>query len=118
VAGYQGAFGAINWAADWTALGTYGVFTGAGAGVPVDVIPSGGQEPPTAPILGIVQSGANVQITCSSQTGATYQLQSTTTLLGNPLPWANEGDPQAGTGSTLTFSASISGIKFFRVVAQ
>ena len=34
-AGYQGAFGNVNWAADWTTLGEYGFFSAKGAGVAV-----------------------------------------------------------------------------------
>ena len=34
-AGYQGAFGNVNWAADWTTLGDYGFFSGRGAGVAI-----------------------------------------------------------------------------------
>ena len=34
-AGYQGAFGNVNWGADWTALGDYGFFNARGAGVAI-----------------------------------------------------------------------------------
>ena len=66
--------------------------------------------------LTITPNGANVDIACTSQSGYSYQLESTLTL--SPAAWGNEGVAQTGTGSTLTFTVSATGAKYFRVVAN
>ena len=57
-------------------------------------------------------------ITFTAETGASYQVQSTTDLGTSPIQWTDEGATLSGTG-TLTFTASNGGgFKFFRVVCQ
>ena len=114
-ANYVGAFGTVNWASDWTALGEYGVITGAGAGTPP---PS---EPPPVlpprPIVTVARGTGSITIGFVSQSGVQYQLQSATSLSGLPAGWANEGATQAGTGGVLTFTPPTTGpAKYFRVV--
>ncbi len=72
--------------------------------------------PPNPVTLTITPSGANVNISCTSQNGYSYQLESTTSL--SAPAWGNEGVAQAGTGGTLTFTVSSTGAKYFRVVAN
>ena len=117
-ASYQGAFGSgrANWAADWTALNAYGILTSAG-GVNPQAIVTATVPAPNPVTLIITPNGANVDITCTSQSGYSYQLESTTSLSA-PIVWGNEGAAQAGTGSTLTFTVSATGAKYFRVVAN
>jgi hypothetical protein len=115
---YVGAFGSVNWAADWTAIGCYGVMTGAGAGVPR---PGGvTPPPPTPPTLSVAQSGGMLTISFLSEAGVSYQVQSATVLLNAATVWTNEGSPLTGTGSTLTYSATIGATdqKFYQVQAQ
>ncbi|MBK7999732.1 MAG: T9SS C-terminal target domain-containing protein [Verrucomicrobia bacterium] len=114
---YKGAFNGVNWATDWTALGALGVITTDGAGVPAPVV--GTPPPECSPAnLSIVSSGGDVTITFTADTGASYQVQSTTDLGASPIQWTDEGAALSGTG-TLTFSASNGGgFKFFRVVCQ
>ncbi len=116
-ANHIGAFGRVNWASDWTALGEYAVLTGAGAGTPssspAPVIP----PTPDQPLLVQSTSGTNVLISFTSELSVSYQLQSAA-VLGVPVSWSNEGSPVAGTGGTLTFAVPIvaSSNLFLRVV--
>jgi hypothetical protein len=108
---YKGAFKDINWAADWGFAAESCLFTGAGAGTPPSVLVV------VAPTLGVSSGGGNISITCSSQSGVNYQVQSSTVLPA--VSWLDEGSPQPGTGGTLNFSIPIGGgAKYFRVVAQ
>jgi hypothetical protein len=114
---YKGAFDSVNWASDWTALSELCILTGAGGGVPM-CMPSDG-DPCSIPVtLVIVRNGANVEISFTGVAGASYQVQSATSLSGTPINWMPEGSPLSGAG-TLTFSTALSGDqKFFRVVCQ
>jgi hypothetical protein len=116
-ADYQGAFGPgrSGWATDWTALGTYGVLSGAGGNNPRNA-PASGTATPNQPTLSMARNGANVDITFPTQTGFNYQLQSTDSLArGN---WQPDGSATPGTGSSVTLSRPVAGggAKFFRVV--
>jgi hypothetical protein len=115
-AGYQGAFGTLNWASDWTALGAYAVITGSGAGSPR---PPSGVTPPTPPTLTFSVSGSTLNITFPSQNGVSYQLQSATVLLSGGTVWTDVGSPAAGTGGLITLPVSITtdAQVFFRVTA-
>jgi hypothetical protein len=113
---YRGAFGAVNWASDWTALGEYSIISGAGGGNPSTTITV---TPPTPgqPTIVVTRGGGNIQISFPSENGVQYQLQSSTTVSGLPAGWANEGSAQAGTGGVLSFTPATSGnAKFFRVI--
>ena len=110
---YKGAFNGVNWATDWTALGERNVITTDGAGVPAAFVPG---IVVVAPALGYSSGGGNLTISFASQSGVSYQVQSTETLGGT---WTNEGAPLAGNGGTLSFTTATSGTaKFFQVIVQ
>jgi len=117
-ADYQGAFGQVNWASDWTAVGTYAVMTGSGAGVPRAV--SGGSVTPTAPVLGVTSSAGMLTISFASQVGVNYRVQSATVLVPGATVWSNESGILPGTGATISYNATIGGgdPKFYQVEAQ
>jgi hypothetical protein len=58
----------------------------------------------------------------TTETGVTYQLQSSPTLSASPIPWTEEGSPITGNGSPATLSStnnvSTAPMKFYRVVAN
>jgi hypothetical protein len=102
---YRGAFAPNDtWADGWTALSSLGYLSPASAC--------------SQPTLTIVRNGGNVDISYQSQTGCNYQLQSTDTLSTGPGSWGNEGSSVSGTGSTITATRTVSGIRFYRVVTQ
>jgi hypothetical protein len=114
-AGYIGAFGSVNWASDWTALGEYGILTGSGGGNPRTV--SVAAPTPGQPTLAFAPGVGLITISFASQSGVNYQLQSATNLTGLPGGWANEGAAQPGTGGVLSFTPATAGAaKFFRVI--
>jgi hypothetical protein len=117
-ADYQGAFGQVNWASDWTAVGTYAVMTGAGAGVPRAV--SGGGVTPTPPVLGVTSSAGMLTISFASQAGVNYRVQSATVLIPGGTAWSNESGILPGTGSTISYTTAIGAgaPKFYQVEAQ
>ena len=111
---YLGAFGAVNWASDWTALNEYYIITGAGGGNPSALV-----TPPTPgqPTLAVSSGGGTLQISFISQSGVNYQLQTATSVTGLPGAWGNSGAPVPGTGGILTFTPPISGgFSVFRVI--
>ena len=115
---YKGAFTNVNWASDWGFAAESGLITGAAAGTPAELITPLLPNPVT---LGITPNGANVVITCPSQAGHTYTLESTTLL--SPANWGpaegvSPSNSQAGTGSPLTFTVSGPGVAYFRVSAN
>jgi len=115
---YQGAFADVNWASDWGFAAECGLITGAGAGTPAEILST---PQPTAPTLKLTASGGTVDITCPSQTGYTYTLEATVTL--SPTGWGPAvgvipENPQAGTGSPLTFTVPATGANYFRVKAN
>jgi hypothetical protein len=117
-AAYIGAFGTgrDNWVADWTALSEYGIVGGAGGKNPVKVA-AAVVNVPTAPALGSTLNGGNLDILFTTQTGFSYQLQSSTNL--STSAWADEGSPTPGTGGTVTSAVpATASEKYFRVKAQ
>ncbi len=113
---YKGAFGAVNWAADWTAAAELGLLTPSGAGTPIS---GSTNQPPvgTAPQLSGQITGGSLEITFTGETGHSYQVQSSTDIQNGP--WVNEGTPLVGTGAALKYTALPQGAqKFFRVVVQ
>ena len=114
-AGYIGAFGSVNWASDWTALGEYGILTGAGNGNPRAIAVTA--PTPGQPTLAVVRGSGLITINFVSENGVQYQVQSATDVNTLPAGWANDGVPQAGTGGVLTFTPTTGpGAKFFRVI--
>jgi len=115
---FRGAFGSgrSGWASDWTALSEYGIITGSGGNNPrptttVLVLP-------TQPVLVSAPNGGNLDIVFSTQTGFTYQLQSTTNL-SEVISWEDEGSAVPGTGGPVTNAVPTSSdAKFFRVKVQ
>jgi hypothetical protein len=101
---YLGAFEPnALWTADWTALHRLGYTPTLGPNcIAVDVT--------------IVRNGGNVDISFQTQTGCTYQVQSTDSL--SPVNWGSEGAALSGTGSAITITRPVSGARFFRVVTQ
>ena len=119
-ANYRGAFGPGrgNWAADWTALSEYGITGGAG-GVNLAASSAAVVVTPNQPFLAASKNGGNLNIVFTSQSGVTYQLQSTTNLGTTPIVWTDEGSTIPGTGGSLTSSVPTSAsVKLFRVKAQ
>jgi hypothetical protein len=116
-ADFRGAFGSVNWASDWTALGEYGILTGAGGGNPSTTHVDPPPPPTNQPTVVVARGVGTLQISFTSENGVQYQLQSSPTLSGLPAGWANVGAPQAGTGGVLTFTPPTTGAAmFFRVV--
>jgi len=117
-AAYKGAFGSLNWATDWTALGERGVFSSAGAGIPLPYIPTTTTPTCSPSVLSIASVGSNVEIQFEGTAGLNYQVQSTTDLSASPIVWTDEGTALTGSG-TLTFTGSAGGPpRFYRVVCQ
>jgi hypothetical protein len=113
---YRGAFsGDVNWAADWTFASEIGILSSIGAGTPMFSAPVV-VVPPTPPVVSIVPNGVNVDVTFTTQSGYSYQLQSVAPIGGT---WTNIGSATTGTGSTVTLSAPVTGDEqYFRVLAQ
>ena len=108
---YKGAFGSVNWAADWTFAAESCLITGQGAGEPRQGVVV------VAPTLGVLTVDGNVSVTFPSQSGVRYQVQSTANV--PTASWTDEGSAVLGTGGMLIYSAPASGErKFFRVVAR
>jgi hypothetical protein len=106
---YRGAFGPNDtWADGWSGLSSLGFLASVSA--------------PAEPVaLTIALNGLNVDISFTSESGFTYTLESTSAI--SPTSWApatgvSPSNPQAGTGSTLTFTVPASGEKYFRVSAN
>ena len=115
-ASYIGAFGTVNWASDWTALGEYSVLSAVGAGTPSSSAVTVAPPTPNQPLLVQSTSGTNLLVSFTSQLGVNYQLQSAT-VLTVPVGWADEGAVVPGTGGLLTFTVpSNAGNRFVRVV--
>ncbi len=114
---FKGAFNKNLWAFNWTALDAYG-FLPWDTTIEVDATVAAGAAAPT---LALTVSGANVNITCPSQVGYTYTLESTGGLspaTWNPATNVTPSNSQAGTGSSLSFTVPATGVNFFRVSAQ
>jgi hypothetical protein len=119
-ANYRGAFAPnrSNWAADWTALSEYGIMGGAGGNNP-QIATASVALTPDQPVINPGINGGNLDFVFTTQTGFSYQLQSTTNLAAAPVVWADEGSAIAGSGSTVTSTVPASGaIKFFRMKVQ
>jgi len=88
---YKGAFNTVNWAADWTTLGAYGIMSGNGAGTPRDEL------------LISIQPSTDLSTAISGQLGVcintlpgwNYQVQTSTNLAG----WTNIGSLIHGSGA-------------------
>jgi hypothetical protein len=111
---YQGAFGDVNWAADWTMLAAFEILSTAGAGNPLRVAFSGN---PSAPVLSIAIANDMAEIRFASEAGVSYQLQSAAQA-AQPASWSNDGAPVAGTGGILTLTRPVAGQQYFQVIAQ
>ncbi len=113
-ANYAGAFGSRNWASDWTALGEYFVLSGSGGFNPsaAGTIPA-----PTAALLAARLSNDRIEISFTTASGRTYEVQSSADL----QTWVSTADGNlTGTGSTATFSEAGVGatVKFYRVISK
>jgi hypothetical protein len=99
-------------------LGEYSIVGGAG-GVNPWRIPSASAVPqPNPATLTTTLGGANLEIIYATQSGYSYQFQSATNF-NDPIFWADEGVPQAGTGGPITNTVPTTDTqKYFRVKAQ
>ncbi len=91
---YQGAFGEVNWASSWTALGTGDYITQVGAGEPetTDSV----QPAPSVPVLVSIANGAGeLELSFITAVGASYQVQ----LSPNLVDWADTGEIIIGDGN-------------------
>lgn len=94
---YRGAFAgpSDHWADDWSFLSTAGYLK------PALIVPECPQ-----PALSMLLNGANVDLSWSSTTGCSYQLQAKSTITG---AWNPVGSSVAGDGSTKTVSVPATG---------
>ena len=110
---YSGAFKDVNWAAEWGFAAEVGLMTGEGAGTPAAVIL------PNAPTILVGTAGGNIQLSFTTQSGVTYQVQSATVLTGAPGDWSNVGSTIAGDGTNKSFTELVgANNKFYRVLAR
>lgn len=71
-----------------------------------------------APTLTPVLSGGNLQLSFATSTGASYQVQYTSSLT-SPVSWTNLGSAIPGNNATQSVSDSVgAGPRFYRVMAQ
>ena len=107
---HKGAFGANNWAADWTALSEYGILSGAGAQVPFETL----IQPQLTQVTSSI--GTNLVVNFATSSGFNYQVQSSTNL----STWVNEGSLVNGSGAVKSYTDGAAGAevkKFYRVRA-
>ncbi|TXT18633.1 MAG: hypothetical protein FD138_4426 [Planctomycetota bacterium] len=63
--------------------------------------------------------GSGLSIAFDSESGASYQLQSTSDLSGTSNGWSDEGAALSGNGNPLSFTPPLKGErKFFRVLRK
>jgi hypothetical protein len=106
---YKGAFVADNnWAVQWTAIAEYGVMS-AVDGINLTACDSLSPVCPE-PLLSITINGANVDISWSSTTGCSYQLQTNGTING---VWGDYGSAVAGDGTTKSASIPVNGDQLY-----
>lgn len=106
---FKGAFDRTNlWIRGWTALDKYSLLT-------VSNPPPVG---PSAPVLGTTPSAGTLTFSVTSESGFSYQLQSTPVL--SPPAWTNIGAALPGNGSQLSFPPVVTtnAAEFFRILAQ
>ncbi len=99
---YRGAFSGPddNWADGWTAISQYGYLKPAPVGV----------------VIVFVAAGDTLEMSVATETGKSYQLQSTTDLGAIPIVWSDEGAAVAGDGMVKNFDQTIgAGDKYFRI---
>ncbi|MBI2947847.1 MAG: hypothetical protein HYY23_09370 [Verrucomicrobia bacterium] len=103
---YRGAFSgpADDWADGWTALSSLGYLTKAAT---------------TLALEWAAVDAVTLQIRFGSESGKSYQVQSTTEL-SNPGAWQNRGAALPGTGTTLNYTEprDSAQARFYRVVVQ
>ncbi len=92
---YKGAFGANNWAADWTALSEYGILSGAGARVPMETL----IEPQFTQVA-VSAAGSQFVLSFATSSGFNYQVQTSTNL----STWTNIGGLINGSGAVKSYS--------------
>jgi hypothetical protein len=112
----RGAFGSgrDNWISDWTALSEYGVVTGAGGINPTKkIVPS--INLPSAPTINLSLQDSSLEISFTTESGYSYQLQSAPVVTGI---YTNVGSALPGTDGPLTNTQPVSAEQqFFRVLA-
>ena len=71
----------------------------------------------TEPTIAFGRAGATLQLNVATENGLSYQLQSATTLTGQPSDGSNEGAAAVGDGTTKSFDQAIAptGDKYFRI---
>jgi hypothetical protein len=83
-------------------------------------------ERPGLENAGLAQEGGHhvFSFTFATQAGRTFQVQSTTTLSGNPVAWVNQGGAIPGTGQPFRFAENLGSdiivppVRFYRVLVQ
>ncbi|HMP83347.1 MAG TPA: T9SS C-terminal target domain-containing protein [Verrucomicrobiota bacterium] len=113
---YKGAFGgSLNWAVQWTVLGEMNHISSKGGTEPVPQ-PMTTPATPTAPTMTIADLGnGTVDISWTTETGFSYQLQSKLTI---DAGWGDVGTPVPGTGSPVTVNQPMDGERYFQVLIQ
>ena len=95
---YRGAFSENSvWLKGWSGLDALGVLADVPAGCP-------------EPTLSIVLNGANVDVSWSSSSGCSYQLQTNSVVNG---VWGNYGAPVSGDDTTKTASIPTNGAQLY-----
>jgi hypothetical protein len=111
---FTGAFGAENWAQDWTALGAEGFFKATG------IRPTGPFKAPEpqAPVLAVAApSGTSLRLTFATESGRTYTVQGRADLTSGS--WSATGTPVQGTGAAVSIDVPATGESLFlRVTVQ
>jgi hypothetical protein len=109
---YRGAFGTNDqWAHKWTAIYDLGYLSGV-------YVPSSLPPECSPASLSIVIVNGTVKISFASVAGASYSIESATSLSGQPISW-NPEQSLTGNGAVITATITITGnAKFFRVACN
>ena len=89
---FKGAFGTVNWASTWTALGQGGYITMNAAGEPVEGVRAG-----TRPTIALDDAGT-IRLSFPTSAGTTYVIQVSPDLEN----WSDYSSPIPGDGSEVT----------------
>jgi hypothetical protein len=110
---FTGAFGAENWAQDWTALDADGFFKAT------SIKPTGplALPQPKAPVLAVSSSANGLKIAFTTETARTYTIQSRSAL--DQATWTPIQSPVIGTGADVTVEVPFgAAVEFIRVIAE
>ncbi|MEW6160146.1 MAG: hypothetical protein AB1813_22165, partial [Verrucomicrobiota bacterium] len=111
---FKGAFNAVNWVADWTAMGELKLISAAGAGTPNPLAPR--VVPPAQLSISVLRN--MVSVSFPSTAGVSYEVQSAARL-GNDADWQAAGSTMIGAGEPLVFTTELgASVQFYRVISR